>query len=89
LNDLALLPRGRLGRISLDPAASHFLRRPRLGRVRIQPHQHVQMVVHHREPAHRNRKTPGQQFQPAFDPLLAVFKPLATQKARRTQREMQ
>jgi hypothetical protein len=80
LNDFDLLAFGRLRRIGRNPAANYLLGRSRLGIVLVQPHQDMEMVVHDREAANRDGKAPRQQFQPVFDPLPAVLKPLAAQE---------
>jgi hypothetical protein len=40
----------------------------------------VQVIIHDRKPAHRNRKAVGQPFQPIFDPLLSMLVSLAAQE---------
>jgi hypothetical protein len=40
----------------------------------------LQLIIHNRKPAHRNRKAVGQRFQPIFDPLFSVLVSLAAQE---------
>jgi hypothetical protein len=49
---------------------------------RLQPHQDVEVVVHHRETTHRHGEALRERLQAVFDPLLAVCKSLAAPKRR-------
>ena len=54
------------------PPPHHVFVRPAPGDVGVEPHQHMEVIIHHREPADRHRKDFRKFLQPALDPYLAV-----------------
>ena len=72
-----------------SPASDDLFIRPRLSDIRVEPQQHVQMIIHHREPTDGHRKDFCKFLEPVFDPLPAVVVSFPQKNARRTQRVTQ
>ncbi|MDR3635979.1 MAG: hypothetical protein P4L84_19410 [Isosphaeraceae bacterium] len=67
LADRQGLPRHVARREQPPPPAHHLLVRPASPHVRIEPDQHVQVVIQHCEPTHRNREDLGRFLQPILE----------------------
>ena len=73
-----------------SPTSHDLLLRPTIGDLRVEPKQHVEMIIHHREAADGDCEDPCQFFEPVLDPTFTVVRPIAQQERRgRTRREMQ
>ncbi|MGO9469969.1 MAG: hypothetical protein ACLQVF_38200 [Isosphaeraceae bacterium] len=59
------------------PAPDDLLIRPARGDLRIEPRQHMQVVVHHRKSCNRDREDFRKFAQSVIDPNLAVALTLA------------
>ena len=64
------------------PNAARLPRPTSLGDVRVKPQQHVQMIIHDREPADGDRKDLRKFLEPVLDPFLSVVGPFAEQETR-------
>ena len=74
------LPGFIAGRKKASPAADDFFIRPRCGDVGVEAHEHVQMVVHDREPADGDREDIRKFLQSKFDPFFAVKRSFGEQE---------
>ncbi len=59
---------GRKSASGGPPPPHDLFVRPALGHLEVQPHQHVQVVINHREPADSHRKNFSKFSQPVMDP---------------------
>jgi hypothetical protein len=63
-----------------SPTSHDLLVRPTIGELRVEPKQHVEMIIHHREPADGDCEDLCQFFEPVLDPTWTVVWPFAQQE---------
>jgi hypothetical protein len=61
------------GREEPPPAADNLFVGPGLGRIRVQPHQQVQVIIHHAEPTDGKGEDVRKFLEPMFDPGFTVL----------------